>query len=114
MAASGDPRRASGYALGMTDPAYRPPTQSDPTSQASGTAPVAAKKRSFSVGQLLAAILFVLVVIFIVENTDNVKIRIIAGPKVNAPVFVALLIAAVAGALISELLRFRRKHHQRR
>ena len=54
-----------------------------------------------------------LVVIFIVENTDNVKIRIIAGPKVNAPVFVALLIAAVAGALISELLRFRRKHKRR-
>ena len=70
----------------------------------------AKRKRSVTPSQIVAGILFVLIVIFIVENTENVKIRIIAGPKVNAPVFVALLIAAVVGALISALLRYRRQH----
>ncbi len=73
----------------------------------------AKQKRSITPGQVLAGILFVLMVIFIVENTENVKIRIIAGPKVNAPVFVALLIAAVVGALISALLRYRRQRRSK-
>jgi uncharacterized integral membrane protein len=85
-----------------TDAAPAPPSSAPATS-----------RRSISVGQILAGILFVLVVIFIVENTDDVKIRLIAGPKVTAPVFVALLIAAVVGALISALLRVRRKHTAR-
>ena len=122
---SGDAFARVGYLAAMTDPGSYPPASSGPTAadgrpSAPGApatnAPAgqpASKKRSFSIGQFLAAILFVLMVIFIVENTDNVKIRIIAGPKVNAPVFVALLIAAVAGALISELLRLRRKHKHR-
>lgn len=121
----GDARDRVGYLAAMTDPGSYPPAPSGPAAgggarSGPGTpADVPAgrpaqRNRSFSTGQFLAGILFVLTVIFIVENTDNVKIRIIAGPKVNAPIFVALLIAAIAGALISELLRLRRKHHKRR
>ena len=71
-----DPVARRGTPIGMTDPAAYPirRTQSDRrASPAPGHAPPAdrAKKRSFSIGQLLAAILFVLVVIFIVENTDE-------------------------------------------
>lgn len=120
-----DAHGAVGYLADMTDPGSYPPASSGsarPGGAPSGpgapgpNAPAgrpAEKKRSFSTGQFLGGILFVLVVIFIVENTDNVKIRIIAGPMVNAPVFVALLIAAVAGALISELLRLRRRRKHR-
>ncbi len=69
-------------------------------------------RRDISAGQILGGILFVLIIIFIVENTEEVSIRIIAGPKVRAPVFVALLIAAVVGALISALLRYRRQRRK--
>ncbi|WP_375501702.1 hypothetical protein [uncultured Jatrophihabitans sp.] len=92
----------------MSDASQRPVTPPPPA------AAPAKQKRSISPGQIIAGILFVLIVIFIVENTENVKIRIIAGPKVNAPVFVALLIAAVVGALISALLQYRHKRRSKK
>lgn len=64
-------------------------------------------KRPFSAGQILGGILFVLVIVFIVENSTTVRIRLI-GPVVHAPLYVAILIAAVLGALIAWLLRYRR------
>jgi uncharacterized integral membrane protein len=67
-------------------------------------------KRNVSVGQILAALLFVLVIVFIVENSREVRIRLIF-PEVRAPLYVAILIAAVLGGLISALLRYRRKRH---
>lgn len=59
-------------------------------------------------GQILAGILFVVVIVFIVENTRTVRVRLI-GPEVNAPLYVVILIAAVLGALIAALMRYRRK-----
>jgi uncharacterized integral membrane protein len=76
-----------------------------------GPAPAAGpakKQRSVSFGQILGGILLVLIIVFIVENTEETSIRIIAGPKVHAPVYVALLIAAVVGALVAALLSYRR------
>ena len=95
----------------MTNP-QDTPRPDPPPYEASPSTPAATEKqkRSFSIGQFLAGALFVLVVIFIVENTSKVEIRIIAGPKVSLPVWVALLAAAIVGALISMLLRWRRKH----
>ena len=84
----------------------------DHQTQAPSTITTRKSKRSVSAGQILAAILFVLVVVFFAENTDDVRIRLIAGPKITAPIWVALVIAAVVGALIAGLLRFRRKRHQ--
>ena len=72
-----------------------------------GAAP-ADKKRPVSVGQILGGLLFVLVIIFIVENSRSVKIRLI-GPEVKAPLYVAILIAAVLGSIITALLRYRRR-----
>lgn len=70
-------------------------------------------KHPVSVGQILGGILFVLVIVFIVENSTTVPIRLI-GPVVHAPLYVAILIAAALGALIAWLLRYRRVRGARR
>jgi uncharacterized integral membrane protein len=67
-------------------------------------------KRPVSVGQILGGLLFVLVIIFIIENSRKVKIRLII-PEVKAPLYVAILIAAVLGSGITWLLRYRRHRH---
>jgi uncharacterized integral membrane protein len=84
-------------------PPYEPP----------GGEPPVPKKRSVSVGQILGGLLLVLVVVFIIENSRQVKIRLII-PEVTAPLYVAILISAVLGGLIASLLRYRRqrKHAQ--
>jgi uncharacterized integral membrane protein len=61
-----------------------------------------------STGQILAGVLFVVVVVFILENTRSVKVRLI-GPEVTAPLAVPILIAAVLGALVAWLMRLRRQ-----
>lgn len=63
-----------------------------------------------SVGQILGGILFVLVIIFIFENTHSVKVRLII-PEYKMPVALPIVIAAVLGALIAWLLRYRRHRH---
>lgn len=85
-------------------------TQNGPV-QPTTTPATSKKKRNVSVGQILAGVLLVLVVVFIAENTRNVPIRFIAGPEVDVPVYLALLIAAVVGALVGSLMRFRRKRN---
>jgi len=91
-------------------PSYDPYNE-PPPGAGRGTGPVpgpAKKKRPVSVGQLLGGLLFVLVIIFIIENSRKVKIRLII-PEVTAPLYIAILIAAVLGALITWLLRYRRR-----
>lgn len=68
------------------------------------------KKRNVSVGQILGGILFVITIIFVLENTRSVKVRLI-GPEVTTPLAVPIIIAAVLGALIAWLLRYRRQLH---
>jgi uncharacterized integral membrane protein len=68
-------------------------------------------KRSVSAGQVIGAILLILVVVFIFENTRKVRVRLII-PEVHAPLFVALLIAAVLGALGAALVQYRRHRKQ--
>ena len=89
------------------------PPAGPPQPQPSHQSP-AQGKRPFPLGQVLGGILFILLVIFIVENSHSVPIRIIAGPVVHPPVWVAILIAAVLGALIAGLLRYRRRVGARR
>ena len=109
---------AVGNPEGMTNPAPPPSRQSpaSPSTPPAGQPAAPAKEtkgRNLSVGQILAGILLVLVFVFIVENSDQVKIRIIAGPKVQMPVYLALMAAAVVGALIAALMRYRRHHRNR-
>lgn len=98
-----------GYPPPGSQPGYSPPGQ-----QPGQTPPQAEPKHAFSVGQVLGAILFVLLIVFIVENSHNVAIRIIVGPEFHPPVWVVIVIAAVVGALISALLRYRRRAGARR
>ena len=57
---------------------------------------------------IAAIVLGILVIVFIAENTRHVKMRFIAGPEVSAPVWLALLIAALVGALAGLLIQRRR------
>jgi uncharacterized integral membrane protein len=72
--------------------------------------PQGKQRRPVSVGQILGGLLFVLTVIFILENTKSVKVRLII-PEVNAPLAVPIVIAAVLGAMVAWLLRYRRRKH---
>ena len=112
--ASGDPVRKaaepryggvrSGYRSIMT--AYgQPYEQNEPN--ATGQAPAADRKRSVSAGQILGGLLFVLTIVFILENSRKVKVRLI-GPEIQAPLYVTIIVAAVLGALIASLMRYRR------
>ena len=56
---------------------------------------------------IAAIVLVVLAIIFIVENTRRAKIRFIV-PQVNAPVWLALLVAAALGAVAGALVVHRR------
>jgi uncharacterized integral membrane protein len=53
-------------------------------------------------------VLLVLLIVFSVENTRSVRMRVI-GPEIHAPLFLALLIAAVVGVLIGLVVRRRRR-----
>jgi len=82
--------------------------------QPAGQPPAEKPKRPVSVGQILGGILLVLVVIFIFENTKRVEVRLIF-PEYKMPVALPIVIAAVLGALIAWLLRYRRhRHHSTR
>lgn len=93
-----------------------PGQQPSPQPQSAQQAPHRPKepKHPFSAGQILGGILLILLIIFIAENSTNVPIRIIAGPIVHPPLWVAIVIAAVLGALIAALLRYRRRVGARR
>jgi uncharacterized integral membrane protein len=59
---------------------------------------------------VLAIILVVALVAVALDNTDDVRVGYAVGDA-NAPVWMVLVIAAVAGILISSLLRFRARRH---
>src|SRR5947209_9630494 len=96
----------------MTDQSQYYQPQNQPSGPPPGvtSAPEGKPRRPVSVGQLLGALLFVLVIVFIIENSRQVKIRLII-PEVKAPLYVAILIAAVLGSAITWLLRYRRHRH---
>lgn len=78
------------------------------------TAPAGAPPtRRFSVGQFLGTALFVLTLVFVFENTKSVKVRLLI-PEVSAPLALPIVIAAVLGAGVAWLLRYRRQRHRTR
>jgi uncharacterized integral membrane protein len=82
----------------------QPPPQQPPGQPAK-------EKRKFTVGQILGLLVVVVLIVFIAENTSKVDVRLI-GPQVrDVPLAVALIIAALLGALITLLLMWR---HSRR
>jgi uncharacterized integral membrane protein len=67
-----------------------------------------AKRPRLTAGQIAGLLVLVLALVFIFENTKSVKVRLIV-PEVKAPLFVALLIAAVLGGLVTLLIQWRRR-----
>lgn len=59
---------------------------------------------------MLGGLLLVVVVVFVLENTRSVKVRLLI-PEVTTPLAVPIIIAAVLGALVAALLRYRRRKH---
>jgi len=70
--------------------------------------PVSPAKKRLGPREIGGLIALILLVVFIVENSRKVKIRFII-PEVKAPLFVALLVAALVGALAFWLIEYRVK-----
>ena len=89
--------------MSMSDPNTVPPT-SPPPAPGSGRSGVAT-------AQIAGAVLLLIVIVFILENTRTVTMRLIV-PEVRVSLAVALLIAALLGGLGVLLLQFRRRHRK--
>ncbi len=100
--------------VGLDRPAAAAPTSTGPTAPA-GPGRTRQAGRTIGRGLALGLLLFVTVVLvlFVVFNGQTVRISLVFG-DVDAPLVLALLIAAVLGALVgwlsSLLLRTRRRH----
>lgn len=64
--------------------------------------------RRISIRQIVGAILLIAFVVFLVENTRRVTVRLIV-PEVETSLALALLIAGLLGALALLLLQHRRR-----
>lgn len=65
--------------------------------------------RRISVRQVIGVLLLVAFVVFLVENTRTVTVRLLV-PEVETSLALALLIAGLLGALGLLLLQHRRRH----
>jgi uncharacterized integral membrane protein len=78
--------------------------------------PTTASRRGNSLGRTLASVLLVVVtvilVLFVLFNTQTVRVSLVFG-VVDLPLVVALLAAAVLGALIVALLSIRARRRER-
>jgi lipopolysaccharide assembly protein A len=95
----------------MTDPYAGQPGPGAPypgVPQPGPGAPAGRPKRRVNARLIVGGVLLILLIVFAVENTRSVTMRLI-GPEVHAPLFLALLIAAVVGVLIGLVIRRRRK-----
>lgn len=57
---------------------------------------------------VIALALVVALVVVALDNTDDVRVGYAFGDA-NAPIWIVILIAAVAGAIVSALIRLRRR-----
>jgi uncharacterized integral membrane protein len=107
--ASGDgPDRTGGWPDTSITSATNPQATSDPIpSAATRTEPAAAPpttKTGIAFGALIAgAIVLILLLVFILENTQSVEISFF-GASGHLPLGVALLLAAIGGALLTGIV----------
>lgn len=114
-----DPRTSGSpsdpLSVGLDRPAAAAPQDQAPTTRSSGPGRTRKAGRTIGRGLALGLLIFVTVVLvlFVVFNDETVPISLVFT-DVEAPLVVALLIAAVLGALVSWLLgvvlRTRRRH----
>ena len=69
--------------------------------------PRAPARRRISPRLVISAVLVILLIVFLAENTRSVRMRLLF-PEVQAPLWLALLIAAALGALAVVIVRWRR------
>ena len=72
-----------------------------------GPPPAEPAKRRFSPGQITGAVLLLLMLIFVFENTRKVKVRLVI-PEVTVPLYFALLLAAALGVVGTLMIQWRR------
>ncbi|HEY7050148.1 MAG TPA: hypothetical protein VH373_23240 [Jatrophihabitantaceae bacterium] len=89
----------------MTDPPIPPGSPPVPPGPGGPDKGLRAKIKPKYVG---AAVVVVLLVIFMLENLRRVPIRFI-GPQAHAPLFLALLVSAALGALLVLVVQRLRK-----
>lgn len=65
--------------------------------------------RTISARQVIGALLLIAFVVFLIENTHKVTVRLLV-PEVETSLALALLIAGLLGALGLLLLQHRRRH----
>ena len=65
--------------------------------------------RRISARQVIGALLLIAFIVFLVENTQRVTVRLLV-PEVRTSLALALLIAGLLGALGLLLLQHRRRH----
>ncbi len=70
------------------------------------------QKRRISARFVISALFVILLIVFLAENTRTVTMRLI-GPEVDAPLYLALLIAAALGVLATLIVRWRRGRRPR-
>ncbi len=66
----------------------------------------ASRRFPFSARQVAGLVLLVLAVVFILENRVKTTVRFLV-PRVSAPLWVALLVSALAGVIAGALLTYR-------
>ena len=76
------------------------------------------KKRSIRPGVIMALLVAAALIVFVVQNPNDVPVRWLFV-EVNGPLWAVIIVAAVAGAVLSEVLgwvvaRVRRRRRRRR
>lgn len=85
----------------------------DGKTSGSGAAGEPSQGRSFNSGMVIAALVLIAFVVFIVQNTDSTQVTWLLFDS-NGPLWVLIVVAAVAGAILSEVLTWVIRRSRRR
>ena len=83
-----------------------------PVPSTPSTAPTR-QDRPFSNKQIAAAVLALIAVVFMAENTRSAKVRLLI-PEVTVPLFLVILVSLAVGALVTFLLMWRKHRDEER
>ena len=108
---SGDPTNRSGEGLGASAAPAAGPSDAPPAGELSGAPPAPraatappATRTGTAFGALIAgAIVLILLLVFVLENTESVNISFFCASG-HLPLGVALLLAAIGGALLTGIV----------
>lgn len=100
--ASGAPRERRDTEAAPAEPSIEPRAPTEPPASSPGEAPSTRTGTAFK-SLIAGAIVLILLLVFILENTKSVKIAYF-GAGFRLPLGVALLLAAIGGALLAGIL----------